>query len=143
MSDENMEILACPIDFDKNIIPTRLPNWTIWLAFFIGLSGAISLRLILIAKAYKPEMIRLLWYIAVCCNMAFFLFRTYITNRRRRLIISLNLMEKLNKEESLCPQDFAALRYLIASIYLSKEIYNYLIIFLFSLIAIFVDIFMF
>ncbi len=67
-----MEVLSCTIEIDKNLIPSRLPDWIIWLAFLVGLIGASALRLILIAKAYKPELIRPLWYMAVCCNMIFF-----------------------------------------------------------------------
>lgn len=40
-------------------IPHRFPEWVTWLFFGIGLTGAISLRLILVAKAYNPELITL------------------------------------------------------------------------------------
>ena len=52
MNDENMEIFACPIEIDKSLIPSHLPNWIIWFSFLIGLTGATALRSILIAKAY-------------------------------------------------------------------------------------------
>ncbi len=117
-------------------IPTRYPAWVTWLAFAVGLTGAISLRLILIAKSYRPELVRLFWYMGVCGNMLFFMFRAFITHRRRRLITNLRLQEKLHEENSLCPEDYEALRYLVGSLYTSKERWNYLIIFIFSIMAI-------
>ena len=121
-------------------IPSRYPSWVTWLAFSVGLTGAISLRLILIAKAYRPELVRLLWYLGVCGNMLFFMFRAFITHRRRRLITTLRLQEKLRQEDSLCPEDYEALRYLVSSLYASKERWNYAIIFVCSILAIAWDI---
>ncbi|MGQ9744651.1 MAG: hypothetical protein ACUVQV_01370 [Dissulfurimicrobium sp.] len=94
----------CPMDNN-----TPFPAWVTWLVFSIGLVGAVSLRLILVAKPYWPGMIRPLWYIAICGNMLFFLFRAYITQRRKRFISGLCLLDKLQDERSLCPQDYHAL----------------------------------
>ncbi len=121
-------------------IPHRLPTWVTWLAFGVGLTGAISLRLILLAKAYKPALISVFWYIGVCGNMLFFSFRTYITNRRRRLITERRLLEKLERGQGLTEADWQALRYIVSSVYVSKERWNYLVIFVCSLAAIAWDI---
>ncbi len=122
-------------------VPSRFPGWVTWLAFSVGLTGSISLRLILIAKAYHPELIRLFWYIGVCGNMVFFLFRSFITRRRRRLITGLDLVEKLRSRGRLHPEDYEALRYLVGSLDASKEQWNYLVIFLCSIAAIAWDLF--
>ncbi len=137
-----METATCPVNEGKESpIPSRYPSWVTWLAFAVGLAGAISLRLILIAKEYRPELVRLLWYVGVCGNMLFFMFRAFITQRRRRLITDLRLRDKLREEHSLCPEDYEALRYLVDSLYASKERWNYVVIFIFSLMAIAWDLF--
>ncbi len=120
-------------------VPHRFPSWVTWFAFAIGLTGAISLRLILVAKAYKPELITFFWYLGVCGNMVFFMFRSYISSRRRRTIEELRLLEKLEKRRPLSEEDLQALKYLVASIKVSKERWNYAIIFVCSLAAIFWD----
>lgn len=125
--------------FDLNSLPRRLPTWVAWLAFAVGFIGAVSLRLILIAKAYKPELIRLFWYLGIVGNMLFFLFRAYITHRRKRLILNMNLLNKLQAGQSLCPQDYHAIRYVLSSLVTSKEMWNYAIIFVFSVLAILWD----
>ncbi len=119
-------------------IPHRFPTWVTWLVFALGLTGSISLRLILVAKAYKPELITVLWYIGVCGNMAFFLFRSYITERRKRTIEELDLLQKL-ETKTLSKEDYQALHYLVSSIKVSKEKWNYLIISLCSIAAIIWD----
>ncbi|UKL13730.1 hypothetical protein [Dissulfurimicrobium hydrothermale] len=126
----------CPMNPNTNKIPAAFPAWVAWLAFSIGLTGAVFVRLILVAKAYWPDMIRPFWYIAILGNMIFFLFRAFITYRRKGLIARLNLLEKLQNKNSLCPQDYMALRYLITSLYTSKEMWNYAVIFILSILAI-------
>lgn len=123
----------------KPKIPNRFPAWVPWAAFAVGLTGAISLRLILVAKAYWPDLIRPFWYLGVVGNMLFFLFRAFITQRRLRLINDFNLMEKLKGGKNLDPEDYQALLYLTGSVAASKERWNYLVITLFSLAAIFWD----
>ena len=125
----------------QGAIPHRMPEWVTWAAFGVGLTGAIALRLILVAKAYWPDLIRPLWYIGICGNMLFFLFRTYITQRRRRLVARLKLLEKLRRQEPLCPEEYEALKYLVSSLYVSKERWNYFVIFFFSFLAIGWDLF--
>jgi predicted membrane channel-forming protein YqfA (hemolysin III family) len=121
-------------------VPHRLPSWVTWLAFFTGLTGSLSLRLILVAKQYQPELVRLFWYIGVVGNMIFFLFRSYISHRRRRLIAALSLQEKLKEHRPLTEQDYQAIYYLISSLYISKERWNYAVIFFFSMLAIVWDV---
>ena len=122
-------------------IPTRFPSWVPWAAFAVGLAGAVSLRLILLADAYRPELIRLFWYLGVVGNMFFFLFRSYITIRRTRLIKDLELLKKLEDGSPLDATEYKAVKYLVASLKVSKELWNYAVITIFSLLAIAWDIF--
>ncbi len=117
-------------------MPHKMPTWVTWLAFAVGLTGALSIRLILIARLYNPELVRIYWYIGVIGNMLFFLFRTFITWRRRRLILAMDIMDKLKKRKTLSEQDYVALEYLVSSLYVSKERWNYFVIFFFSMLAI-------
>ncbi len=71
--------------------------------------------------------------------MLFFMFRSYISSRRRRTIEELRLLEKLEDKTSLTDEDLKALKYLVTSIKISKERWNYAVIFVCSLLAIFWD----
>jgi len=119
-----------------NNTPHVLSPWITWAIFTLGLIAALSLRLILVAKAYRPELIRLLWYIGICGNMIFFFFRSYITYKRRRLITELDLISKLEQGAKLTQNEYAALKYLVKSLYTSKERWNYAVISIFSFAAI-------
>ena len=121
---------------NQELQPHLLSPWVTWGIFALGLVAALSLRLILIAKAYRPEFIRLLWYIGICGNMIFFLFRSYITYRRRKFITELNLIKKLEQGIPLTSEDCHALQYLLKSLYASKERWNYAVISIFSFAAI-------
>jgi hypothetical protein len=129
-------VYSCSIRSNRSVVPSHYPEWVTWIAFGAGLTGAISLGLILVAKAYHPELIRLCWYVGICGNMLFSLFRSFITQRRRRLITELGLLEKLQEEDSLCPDDYKALRYLVSSLHASKERWNCTVIFVCSVAAI-------
>ncbi len=113
---------------EHSLIPSKYPTWITWIAFCVGLTGSISLRLILIAKEYNPDLVRLFWYVGVCGNMLFFMFRAFITQRRRRLIATLKLDEKLYGKKALTSEDYMALAYLVASLRTSKERWNYAVI---------------
>lgn len=117
-------------------VPDRFPVWVTWLAFGIGLTGAVSLRLILVVREYRPELVRFFWYVGICGNLIFFLFRSFITHRRRKLINDLNLAEKLRCGDTLGHEDCQALQYLVGSLQASKERWNYFVIFVFSVAAI-------
>ncbi len=121
--------------------PHVLSPWITWAIFALGLVAALSLRLILVAKAYRPELIRALWYMGICGNMIFFFFRSYITYRRRRLITELDLIAKLEQGSPLTRDECNALRYLVKSLYASKERWNYAVISIFSFAAIAWDLF--
>jgi hypothetical protein len=62
-----------------------------------------------------------------------------ITRKRRRAAEGLGLVEKLKGSAPLAPDDREVLLYLLDSIRVSKENMNYVIISLFSILAILAD----
>ncbi len=114
-----------------------------WIKFFfvIGLISSLAFRLILIANNYWPEAVRWIWYCGVIGYVAFFMYRTKISFKRRRTVTGLNLIEKL-ENGNLDSNDKDAIKYILNSLVHSKEVLNYIIIFVLSGIAIFIDIIM-
>ena len=110
--------------------------------FLMGLISALSFRLIIIVQHTSPSLVRIFWYVAVLTNLIFFLFRYHISKKRKKAIHSLDLMKKLDSNKPLGQEERDALVYLLTSIDRSKENLNYLSIFLLSVIAILIDIFM-
>lgn len=110
--------------------------------FLIGVTSAFSFRAIIIVQHAHPSYVRLLWYLAVITNLIFFLFRYYISRKRKRAIHHGALIEKLNEGQPLKPDERNALVYLLTSIERSRENLNYLVIFILSVTAIVIDVVM-
>jgi len=108
----------------------------------LGLSSVISFRIIIIVQRFQADYVRLFWYWAVIANMIFFLFRYYISLKRKRAVRDQSLIAKLQDGTPLDQTDKNAILYLLTSIERSQENLNYLSIFAFSIIAMGLDIFL-
>lgn len=73
--------------------------------------------------------------------MVFFLYRYYISEKRKKAIEKFQLIEKVKANACLTDEDRGVVIYLISSIRKSPENVNYFIIFLLSILAMIVDIF--
>lgn len=108
-------------------------------ALVLGLTTAIAFRAILIFNYIQPGWVRPVWYFAVLGNFVFFLYRFRITEKRKGTIDKFQLIERIESESTLSPTERHVLIYLLRSVKQSPENINYLIIFIFSLVAIAAD----
>lgn len=88
----------------------------------------------------EPSLVAPVWYFGVCGYMIFFLYRFYITVKRKRAIRDHQLIEKVSAGQCLEGRDREVLMYLLTSICVSREHINYYIIFTLSIVAIAVDV---
>jgi len=116
-------------------IPQRATPFVIWGYFVLGLVSVILFRVIPIANHFHPFLGRLAWYGAVISSMIFFGRRGRISKRRLRLVKERQLVEKIEKRQSLTDEDYDAIHYILWSNQVSKEWVNYLAIFVLSLAA--------
>jgi hypothetical protein len=117
---------------------TTLPKPVILTFFVIGLTSATSLRLIIIADWFDATLARFFWYLGVLGNVIFFGYRFWISKKRRAVIMQNKLQEKL-ASGNLTKDDCARLSYIVSSLVKSKEVFNYVYIFIMSALAIIVD----
>lgn len=122
--------------------PKNLPKPVSAGFFIIGLTSALAFRVIIIFQHTIPQMVRFIWYLAVISNLVFFLFRYYISRKRKRAISSTALISKLKNNEPLDQKQRQAAVFLLSSIDRSFENLNYLGIFVLSGLAIIFDIFL-
>ena len=115
-----------------------LPKWVVYLFFVIGVISAFSFRAIILT--HDQLTARIFWYIAVVGYIFFFFYRYSIAKKRTRIIEKYQLCEKLSSDEKLDGKSREACLYVVASLRKSREKYNYYLIFLFSIIAIALDI---
>lgn len=124
---------------NKNAPPVLKHGYIIYAAFIVGLLSALAIRALVVITHIDPDWVRPVWYFAIISNFAFFYYRFGISRKRRAAIEDYRLIEKI--ESGQCPtgEDREVLLYLLGSIRVSLENYNYLIIFIFSLVAIALD----
>ncbi len=121
--------------------PHTLPPSIIYCFFALGIISAIAFRAIIIFQRIEPSWVRPVWYVGVIGYMAFFLYRYYISEKRKKVIENFQLIEKVKANACLTDQDREVVLYLLSSIRKSPENVNYFIIFLLSILAIVVDIY--
>jgi len=108
------------------------------LFFILGLIGAIGLRSVLILSHFNFLASKISWYVAML-SLAFYYYRFYIEKKRRKIITSNNLRNKLINNE-LTELDNDKLRVLLDSLLISKFKANTLILFILTIVALFVEI---
>ena len=115
------------------------PGYKIYGAFGLGLATAIAFRVLIILNHLAPSWVRPVWYFAVLGNFVFFYYRFRITEKRKRAVETYRLIDKVEADTCFSQAEREALTYLLRSIKRSPENINYLIIFVFSIVAIAVD----
>jgi hypothetical protein len=83
--------------------------------------------------------VRPVWYFGVIGYMLFFMYRYFISQRRKRTIAHSDIIEKIRDGVALSAEDREAALYLLKSVRASQEDWNYLAIFVLSIIAIALD----
>ncbi|OGI08162.1 MAG: hypothetical protein A2Y40_08035 [Candidatus Margulisbacteria bacterium GWF2_35_9] len=117
-------------------IPVGYSRFIIESFFWIGIVSAILLRLTYILEHYNPIWSKTAWYVGVLGYTLFFMHRYRVSARRKNTIRHLDLLKKIKNQEKLDEVDYNALEYVLWSISVSKEKLNYLIILVFSFIAV-------
>ncbi len=119
--------------------PKIVPKPVIIGFFIIGLLSSVAFRAIIVCQKYTPGWVRPLWYVGVIGYMLFFIYRYFISARRKRTIRESNVIEKIRAGENLNADDRAAALYLLNSVRASHEDWNYLAIFILSIVAMALD----
>lgn len=119
--------------------PQAVPNYVIWLFFGLGLVTAAAFRAIIIIDRVEPAWVRPLWYFAVAGNFLFFLYRFKIAKKRIKAIEDFGLIQKIEAGGQLSKSERDAVVYILTSIKVSPERYNYIIISALSVMAILFD----
>ena len=117
-----------------------LAKWIVNLLFVIGLLSAAAFRMLILFNYLSPALFRPVWYSAVVGYILFFLYRYSIAEKRRHAISESGLVAKLQTGQDLTDEDQATLLYVLQSLMVSRENWNYFAIFVLSIIAIIADI---
>ena len=125
----------------RNKTPHTFPKHIIYGFFLVGIVSALAFRSIIVFQRLEPSWVRPVWYVGVLGYVGFFLYRYYISKKRKRAIKEYGLIEKVQANACLTEEEREVVTYLLSSIKKSREDINYLVIFLLSILAILADIF--
>lgn len=123
----------------KNNSPHTLPKSIIIGAMVLGMFSAFAFRSLMMLEHFEPGLVLPVWYLGVIGYLIFFLYRYWITLRRKRVIEEYGLIEKVESGQCLEGKDREVLIYLLNSLWVSREHINYYAIFLLSVLAIVAD----
>ena len=114
-------------------------TWIRDLFFYLGIIGAIGLRIVLILNKYNPAYAKISWYVAMIALAAYYYYRRWVEIKRRDLIIKNNLLDKTIKNK-LNIKDRENIAKIIGSTLVSKQMINLNFLFIASIIAIIIQI---
>ncbi|NTV12492.1 MAG: hypothetical protein HGA96_00940 [Desulfobulbaceae bacterium] len=120
-------------------LPHTVPPLIINLFFLIGVISAISFRALIIFTHVHPEWFRPVWYLGTIGYVIFFLYRYWISHKRKKAISQYALLDKLQGQGELTGAERQVLVYLLSSLAKSREDQNYLLIFFLSIVAVAAD----
>lgn len=122
------------------VTPKLVPKPVILGFFLLGLLSSVAFRAIILFQKFNPAWVRPVWYFGVIGYMLFFMYRYFISLRRKRAIAQSNIIAKIRDGATLSDDDREAALYLLNSVRKSQEDWNYLAIFVLSLVAIALDV---
>lgn len=106
--------------------------------FVVGIIGAIGFRVVLILNRIDPIYASVSWYVAVVSYLFFYGYRLYIDNKRREIVVRNGLRRKVS-ENVLSERDRDSLGRVLDSLLVSKARWNYLILFIMSVLVLIIQ----
>lgn len=106
------------------------------LIFVVGVIATIAYRIVIILNHYSQFWVEVSWYIGTMGFIWYFGHRWRVENRRDKLIEKLELIKKIEANQSFKAEDKTALLYVLKSLETSLAKWNYVAIFFFSGLAI-------
>jgi len=112
-----------------------------WIFFWAGVIATFAYRIIIILNFYSPYWVKVFWYIGTSGFILYFGYRFDIQRREKNLIQDYNLLSAVKKSK-LKGKQKKVLEYVIKTNLNSKARWNSLFIFLLSILALIIGIFL-
>ena len=105
------------------------------LVFWVGIIATLAYRIIVVLNHYSTLWVEIAWYIGTIGFIWYFAHRYRVENNREKLIEEKELGHKIKNNIDLSTEDREALVYILRGLRSSKARWNYIVIFVFSIIA--------
>ena len=113
-----------------------------WFFFWAGIIATIAYRIIILLNFYDPLWVKVSWYIGTIGFILYFGHRFNVARKRAKLVRDYKLVQAIDNTYDIDPQKKIALHYLVKTSLTSKSRWNSAIIFILSLIALIMGIYL-
>jgi hypothetical protein len=110
--------------------------------FWSGIVATFAYRIINLLTNFNPIWAQLAWYAGTIGFIIYFMHRYQISEKRSRMIQQYELKKKIADSSELSPDDKEILAYIFSTLQSSKEKWNYIFIFVVSVIALVIGIYL-
>ncbi len=111
------------------------------LLFWVGVTATFSYRIIVILNHYSKLWVEIAWHVGTISFIWYFAHRYRVASSRANIIKERKLAHKIYNKEELDQGDRDALLYILKGLRSSKAKWNYIAIFVFSILALIYSIF--
>ncbi|OGE18870.1 hypothetical protein A3J19_04940 [Candidatus Daviesbacteria bacterium RIFCSPLOWO2_02_FULL_41_8] len=110
--------------------------------FWSGIIATFCYRAIVVINNYSHFWTQIFWYIGTVGFIIYFAHRYQISEKRAKLIKKYGFDEKLKNLNGLSEEEKDALKYIFNTLQSSKEKWNFIFIFVLSLVALILGIYL-
>ncbi|MBI4414626.1 MAG: hypothetical protein HY566_00100 [Candidatus Kerfeldbacteria bacterium] len=108
--------------------------------FWTGIVATFAYRIINILSHVSAAWVTVAWYVGTVGFILYFAHRYQVAGRRAKLILDMQLEQKVAQAAGLTRDERRAMSYVFGTLQSSKEKWNYIFIFLMSGVALLVGI---
>ena len=106
-----------------------------WIFFIVGIIATIAVRAVTVLTHWDAIYAKLSWYLGIIGFFSFFVYKYKVGQARAKSITQRNLVHKIKNEKKLSRDDYALIGAILCALSSKKERINYLLIFIFSALA--------
>lgn len=117
------------------------PHWVRALFFWFGIIATVSYRAIVVLNHYSRTVALAAWYIGTIGFILYFWHRYQVSEKRVKLIEEHDLIKAVAKTD-LKQDQIEANEYILTTLISTKEKWNYIVIFVTSLLALVIGIYL-
>ena len=121
--------------------PHASPSWMRNLFFWFGIIATVCYRAIVVLNHYNKTISLIAWYVGTVGFILYFWHRYIVSERRVKLIKEHDLIAAVAKT-NLSKDQIEANEYILTTLLSTKEKWNYIVIFVTSILAMIIGIYL-
>jgi hypothetical protein len=123
---------------NKYVSPKPLREFFFW----SGIVATVCYRAIVILNHYSKSVSLAAWYIGTVGFIVYFWHRYLVSEKRVKLIQKYNLVKQISEAPNLSGEQIEANEYILQTLLSTKEKWNYIAIFVTSILAMVIGIYL-